>query len=112
MPNLATSDFIAKVNKGWWRCFDLKMQEWLKISKSLNDTPCKNEKVTITADNSGNSIWDTRAGGSVIKSGYGDDEYLLYGIDNQITDFGSKNTYKIIGTYEANIDKCDVIVKN
>ena len=107
MPNLATSDFIAKINKGWWRYFDLKMQEWLKISESLNDTPCKNEKITITADNSGNSIWGTRAGGSVIKSGYGDDEYLLYGTDNQITDSGGKNTYKIIGTYEVNIDKCD-----
>jgi hypothetical protein len=107
MPNLATSDFIDKVKKEWWRFFDLKMQEWLKISKSLNDTPCKNEKVTITADNSGNSIWGTRAGGSVIKAGFGNDEYLLYGTYNQITDSGGKNTYKIIGTYEANIGKCD-----
>ncbi len=104
---LSNIQYLAKVEgiKGvWWR---FQYESVRLINKlTINDKSCKENKVAINADNSGNLVWGSVYAGSNIKSGSGNDEFLLYGLNNEITDSGGANKYKIIGNYKVDESKC------
>ncbi|CAL7964388.1 large repetitive protein [Gammaproteobacteria bacterium] len=70
------------------------------ISQITNDFLCVSEKLLIHSDDSGNIIWGTRSAGNYLISGNGNDEFLLYGVDNVIVDSGGVNVYRFTG-YEV-----------
>ncbi len=104
---LSNTPYLVKaegINGMWWRFQYEAIRLFNKLT--INDTPCKENKVTINADNSGNLIWGSVYAGATIKSGTGNDEFLLYGLNNEITDTGGTNIYRIIGNYEVDTSKC------
>ena len=104
---LSNIQYLAKVEgiKGiWWRFQYDAIRLLNKLT--INDKACKENKVAINADDTGNLIWGSVYAGATIRSGSGNDEFLLYGLNNEIIDSGGNNIYRIIGNYEFDNSEC------
>ncbi|MBY0580837.1 MAG: hypothetical protein K2P53_04060 [Rickettsiales bacterium] len=104
---LSHIQYLAKVEgiKGiWWRFQYDAIRLLNKLT--INDKACKENKVAINTDDTGNLIWGSVYAGATIRSGSGNDEFLLYGLNNEIIDSGGNNIYRIIGNYEFDNSEC------